>query len=633
MNHDPLIGQQLGNYLIQEPLGQGGMARVYKGLDIALKRPAAIKVINEGLRLTGSYAQRFEREAQAVAALRHPNIVSVFYFGNENGVYYLAMEFIDGTNLDAVMRNYETAGELMPHTDIIRILEPIAAALDYAHSKGVIHRDIKPSNIMLERDGRPILADFGLALRVSEGSVGDTFGTPHYISPEQARNSAAAVPQSDLYSLAAVMFELLTGSVPFDDPSATAIAMQHLTAPIPSPRAFNGSLSVEIEEVLFKALAKDPSERYESGAALIEALRTALVKLRQAPPPPLRELPPLPLGIEPPPPRRLSMQTVVDKVHQELAMQVAKGQSVTHMPLPPRIAPVPGARVYPGAEVPAAPKASKRPFVIGTLVGIVLVVLAGAAILSGGPRTVITSTDTPTLVAQVPSTEQPSETPVEPTLEPSSAPTLDITAEAASVTQEIAAPINTDQPAASSTPMIVLTPTSQLPPTLAPSSTPEPTITPNPTQTPPPAIQPTEVIPPTESIVEAAGPTAFPDDWRPVRFIHSDTAFYWLNDSQQSMAADKIIFEEVDGNRRFEGNRWSWFTLEPGRCMEIRFADVSAAERPGNCRPNAYYTPTRGQGVDFWTGDSGQFRVIWEGEVIAVCDRAVRRCDAALPPA
>ena len=244
---DPLPGQQLGNYLIQQPLGQGGMARVYKGLDVSLKRPVAVKVMSEGLRQSELYGQRFEREAQAVANLHHPNIVSIFYFGTQDSLYYLVMEYIDGTDLEAVLRNYADHHELMPYADVMRILEAIASALDYAHEQGVIHRDVKPSNIMVERNGRPVLTDFGLALRISEGTLGDTFGTPHYISPEQAQNSANAVAQSDLYSLGVIAYEMLAGTVPFDDPSPTALAMQHIMAAVPSPRLFNPKLSDEVE--------------------------------------------------------------------------------------------------------------------------------------------------------------------------------------------------------------------------------------------------------------------------------------------------------------------------------------------------------------------------------------------------
>ena len=130
----------------------------------------------------------------------------------------------------------------MPYADVTRVIEATASALDYAHEQGVIHRDVKPSNIMMERSGRPVLTDFGLALRMGEGTRGDTFGTPHYISPEQAQNSANAVPQSDLYSLGVIAYELLAGAVPFDDPSPTALVMQHASQPC-LPRARSTQIS------------------------------------------------------------------------------------------------------------------------------------------------------------------------------------------------------------------------------------------------------------------------------------------------------------------------------------------------------------------------------------------------------
>src|SRR5579859_3005666 len=278
-----LTGHKLGDIVVQEPLGTGGMAHVYKGMDVSLKRAVAVKVIADDLRGSDVYTQRFEREAQAVAALKHPNIVTIFQFGKQDGLYYLVMEYINGVNLDAILRNYDSSNELMPYADVLRILQAIGSALDYAHSQGVIHRDVKPSNIMLESDGRPVLTDFGLALRVSEGTIGDTFGSPHYISPEQARSSANAVPQSDLYSLGVVAFELLTGFVPFDDPSPTALAMQHIMAVVPSPRDFNPNLSPAFEPVLFKALAKAPGERYQTAEEFVTALRSAFEQQRVNP--------------------------------------------------------------------------------------------------------------------------------------------------------------------------------------------------------------------------------------------------------------------------------------------------------------------------------------------------------------
>src|SRR6476646_6505928 len=201
MTDDPLIGRQLANFRLERVLGRGGMAQVYYGLDVKLQRPVAVKVIDARFRDNPAYAKRFVREAQAVATWRHENIAQVYYADEDAGLYYFAMEYIDGLDLAELIAQYTALGELMPHTDVLLIGRAVASALDYAHQKGVIHRDVKPSNVIVARDGRVVLSDFGLALDVQQGSLGDVFGSAHYIAPEQARRSSDAVPQSDLYSL------------------------------------------------------------------------------------------------------------------------------------------------------------------------------------------------------------------------------------------------------------------------------------------------------------------------------------------------------------------------------------------------------------------------------------------------
>ncbi|MCU0499836.1 MAG: protein kinase, partial [Anaerolineae bacterium] len=313
-----LIGQQLGNYRIEQALGQGGMAQVYKALDVTLKRQAAIKVIAAGFSDQEKYRERFEREAQAIAALEHPNIVPVYYFGKSDTLYFIAMKFIEGEDLSVILNRYALAGEYLPTADILTIIGGIAEALDYAHRKGVIHRDIKPSNIMIDRDGRVYLTDFGLALNLNQGTLGDVFGTPHYISPEQAQSSASAVPQSDLYSLGVVLYELVTGVVPFDDPSPTAVALQHVTKPPISPRAFNSDLTPQLEAVILKALEKRPEARYQTGAELVDALRSAFQNIGS----PRQQLEiPLPAGFIPPPARRVSLRPVVAEVRASIAQR------------------------------------------------------------------------------------------------------------------------------------------------------------------------------------------------------------------------------------------------------------------------------------------------------------------------
>lgn len=273
---DPFIGNQLGDYKIVDILGRGGMARVYRGFDPRLKRYAAVKVIDAALLSGGEeeYRARFLREAQAIAVLDHPYIVSVYQFGEFDSLYYMAMKFIEGRDLGQILK--ETGGALLTNAQILRIVNDITSALDYAHAAGVIHRDIKPSNIMVMKDGHAVLTDFGLALSVPEGSMGTTFGSAHYIAPEQALSSAQAVPQSDLYSLGVVIYQLLTGRVPFDDPSAMTVALKHLSDPPPPPRTYNPNVSQAVERVVLKALEKDIKDRFPTGGALARALESAL---------------------------------------------------------------------------------------------------------------------------------------------------------------------------------------------------------------------------------------------------------------------------------------------------------------------------------------------------------------------
>jgi hypothetical protein len=196
---------------------------------------------------------------------------------------------------------------LIPTADVIRIGRAVANALDYAHSQQIIHRDVKPSNVLVARDGRVMLSDFGLALDMHDGSEGEVFGTAHYISPEQARRSADAVPQSDLYSLGVILYEMLTGVVPFHDPSPASVALQHITEPPPAPRSINPELSAQAEAVLLKALEKEPDKRYQGGDELMDALEAALTAVPFADLPPL---PPLPVDVPTLRRRTLSHNTV-----------------------------------------------------------------------------------------------------------------------------------------------------------------------------------------------------------------------------------------------------------------------------------------------------------------------------------
>ncbi len=276
---DPLIGTKMGDYSIQSLLGRGGMARVYKGYDENLDRYAAVKVIDAHL-IAGDereeYYARFQREARSIARLNHPNIVGIFQFGEVDTNYYMAMVFLEGEDLRQILKAHAAQNTFLADDLILSVITDMAKALDYAHKQGVIHRDVKPSNIVVTPDGKSVLTDFGLALSLNEGTIGNTFGSAHYIAPEQAVSSAQAVPQSDLYSLGIVLYEMLTGRVPFDDASAMSVALKHLSDPPPPPSLHNPTVSPRVEQVLDKLLSKEPGDRYQTGEDLVGALERAM---------------------------------------------------------------------------------------------------------------------------------------------------------------------------------------------------------------------------------------------------------------------------------------------------------------------------------------------------------------------
>ena len=282
---DPLIGKQLANFRVERVLGRGGMATVYYGWDVQLERPVAVKVIAQNYQDDPDYAARFINEARAIAAWHHPNILQVYTANDQGGSYYYVMEYVAGRDLGAVLAETRRAGRRLPVREVVRIGRAVAQALDYAHKHGIIHRDVKPANVIVADDGRVMLADFGLAMDVARGTLGRVFGSPHYFSPEQARSSADVVAQSDLYSLGIMLYEMLTGQVPFDDPSPVSLAMQQIERQPPPPRSINPALSPAAEGVLLRALAKHPSERFQTGRELMAALEPTLDDDRPTRPP------------------------------------------------------------------------------------------------------------------------------------------------------------------------------------------------------------------------------------------------------------------------------------------------------------------------------------------------------------
>jgi serine/threonine-protein kinase len=266
-----------GRYELHRRLGRGGMAEVYLARDQLLDRPVAVKVLFPALATDAGFVERFRREAQAAANLQHPNIVSVFDWGEANGTYFIVMEYVEGHTLADTLRD---EGRLHPDR-AAEITADIAAALGFAHRNRVVHRDVKPGNVLITRDGGVKVADFGIARALSDSSdqnltkTGSVMGTATYFSPEQARG-AQVDPRSDLYSLGVVLYEMTTGHPPFAGDSAVAIAYKHVQENPMPPRRIDPGLPETLEAITLKCLAKNPANRYPSAQDLRSDLRRYL---------------------------------------------------------------------------------------------------------------------------------------------------------------------------------------------------------------------------------------------------------------------------------------------------------------------------------------------------------------------
>lgn len=266
-----LEGKTLGGYRLETLIDKGGMATVYKGYQESLKRWVAVKVLyyREGISLA-----RFRLEAKAIASLRHRNILIIYEYGEEDGLPYIAMEYIAGGTLKDRL-----VGRPLGWRQVINLTIPTAEALHYAHSHNIIHRDVKPSNILMPQHDWPVLADFGLVKRSdAEQSItktGTFLGTPNYIAPEQARDLELDC-RADMYSLGVVMFEMIAGRLPFDYEIPNKILLAHVSEPPPSPREFNPNCPVELEQVILKTLQKDRNDRYTDLQELVNALQDIL---------------------------------------------------------------------------------------------------------------------------------------------------------------------------------------------------------------------------------------------------------------------------------------------------------------------------------------------------------------------
>ncbi len=268
-------GYEIGHrYRIIRSLGEGGMANVYLAHDMVLDRDVSVKLLRLDLRDDPSTKRRFHREAMAATQLNDPHIVGIYDVGEDHGLQYMVMQYVKGTDLKAYIKKHYP----IPLPQVIDIMEQVLSAVATAHAHGIIHRDLKPQNILIDENKNVKITDFGIAVAVSQDSLTQTntlMGSVHYLSPEQARGSIAT-KQSDIYSLGIILFELLTGKVPFEGETAVSIALKHFREEIPSVREQNKEIPQALENVITKATAKEPAERYSSVNEMAADLKTVL---------------------------------------------------------------------------------------------------------------------------------------------------------------------------------------------------------------------------------------------------------------------------------------------------------------------------------------------------------------------
>jgi len=625
---DSLIGKQLGDYQIRELLGRGGMARVYIGYDARLDRQAAVKIINNDFNPAdrAEYTERFRREARAIARLNHPNIVGVYQFGQYEDSYYMAMAFVEGRDLRQVLREYSDRHEIMPLSDVLNIVRGIGSALDYAHGLGVIHRDVKPSNIMVNKENRPILTDFGLALSANEGTLGETFGSAHYIAPEQAVSSAKAVSQSDLYSLGVCMYEMLTGKVPFDDPSAMSVALKHLQDLPPPPSLYNVNLSVAIEQVVLRVLDKDPAHRPATGAELTRSFENAInnglladtsevmvadIRNAQAQrptpvPTPAVNISSVPM-ITPRAPAQTFDKPEMSAVKQQSPPTVPNETAdiVTYVPVPIQ-----------GVLTPLAPARQRRISFLPLLVILLLLGSGGALFAARTPGLLGTPTPTLTItalevtlsavqIAALPlATATPTATDTATNIPATATPTITstLTASAAqTVTAAQAATIDSSVTASDATTAPATVPATLVPATVVPSATLTAT------------IARVDVV-----------------------LIYDKSQINLINKTSHLISIKAMKFVQNGGTPRvFTGIQWvpNNNALPPQDCFQARLYTLDSMPIPKECASLfATYGAVRAQ--QFWIAQSADvttFDVSLNDALLATCPITTGRCEFALP--
>lgn len=278
MDAPDLIGKQLGSYEVQALIGSGGMSHVYRGLDQNLQRLVAIKVLSQAAAAQPGFVERFRQEARMLAGLHHPHIVQIYNFGQQDSSTYMVQELLPGPTLEQYLQNLALRGRWIGRQDIVSIISQLASALDVAHAAGIVHRDVKPNNALWNMSGALVLTDFGIArhMLTERGQLRTAWviGTPGYLSPEQARG-LPGTQASDIYALGIVAYELIAGRVPFTGSTPATVIRQHIEELPPPLRTLRPQVLPAVEEVVQRALAKDPAERFASAGEFSRALRRA----------------------------------------------------------------------------------------------------------------------------------------------------------------------------------------------------------------------------------------------------------------------------------------------------------------------------------------------------------------------
>lgn len=377
---DDLTGQTVGQYRLVQKLGEGGMAEVYKAYQPRLDRYVAIKFIRPELAVDSHFRARFEHEARAIARLSHGNIVHIYDFGDEDRRYFLVMEFVEGQTLKDYLQKLHKIDQWVTIGRAVEITVQVAAALGYAHNQGIVHRDVKPDNVLLASNGRPVLNDFGIARMIEQEGQGLTqtgaaIGTPAYMAPEQIQGQKDKISAAtDLYSLATILYELLTGRTPFTADTAFAVMLKHLSDPIPLPRQLNAQLNEAMERFLLKALAKDPLDRFQTAEEFIQNLTIAAAQSDEAAVP-AAHLAPVTLGEQ----TQVAAEAEATVVESVSATALPPAKETVVSPASALAAPPPES-----ASAPASPPAKRRiPTWAWAVAGLFLFLMVGAVVLNG----------------------------------------------------------------------------------------------------------------------------------------------------------------------------------------------------------------------------------------------------------